>query len=548
MVNRMEEIKRKGFKMTFTDSTPDVSDPRQGYDFSKIRVGVKQLADATIDFGTYKKINPSCGDKERVLEAINRGDIGALREISNFFYKTSGIYNRLCRYMAYLYRYDWFITPYINEGVGVAAEPGELIDKKLKDKVTVNFFHILKYLDEFEVKKFLGEVALKVIRNGCYYGYLIPGARTVAVQELPPQYCRSRFFSNGRPAVEFNMKFFDTMYPDSEQRARVLNLFPAEFKKGYKAYKEGRLKPCFSGDTSGWYLLDTRSVIKFNLNGEDFPAFISVIPAIIDLDEAQDLDRKRMAQKLLRIIIQKMPIDKNGDLVFDIDEAQALHNNAVRMLGRAIGIDVLTTFADVDVADMSDKSNTTQTDDLVRVERQIYNEAGVSQMQFNSDSNTALNNSILNDEATLYNLIQQFESFLNFLIEPYNKSPKKCYYKAQILTTTIYNYKEMAKLYKEQTQMGYSKILPQIALGQSQSSILANAYFENDVLDLVSVFVPPLTSNTMNAEALALRNGNSHGSQVRAGSGSDTSSDGAGRPEKEDNEKSDKTLANRESL
>ena len=240
-----------------------------------------------------------------------------------------------------------------------------------------------------------------------------------------------------------------------------------------------------------------------------------------------------------------MPIDKNGDLVFDIDEAQALHNNAVRMISRAIGIDVLTTFAEVDVADMSDKSNTTQTDDLVRVERQVYNEAGVSQMQFNSDSNTALNNSILNDEASLYNLIQQFESFLNLLIEPYNKSPKKCYYKAQILTTTIYNYKEMAKLYKEQTQMGYSKMLPQIALGQSQSSILANAYFENDVLDLVSVFVPPLTSNTMNAEALALRNGNKHGSEVK----SDTSSnDGAGRPEKEDNEKSDKTLANRESM
>jgi len=34
-------------------------------------------------------------------------------DISNFFYKTSGIYSRLCRYMAYLYKYDWFITPYI---------------------------------------------------------------------------------------------------------------------------------------------------------------------------------------------------------------------------------------------------------------------------------------------------------------------------------------------------------------------------------------------------------------------------------------------------
>jgi len=123
-----------------------------------------------------------------------------------------------------------------------------------------------------------------------------------------------------------------------------------------------------------------------------------------------------MAQKLLRIIIQKMPIDKNGDLVFDVDEAQQLHNNAVRMLQKTIGVDVLTTFADVEVADMSDRSNTSQTDDLERVERSIYNEAGVSQMQFNSDTNTALNNSILNDEANMYNLLQQFESFLNILL------------------------------------------------------------------------------------------------------------------------------------
>ena len=546
----MEEIKRKGFNMALADSTPDVLDLREVHDFSKIKVGIKQLADATIDVGSYKKINQKCGDKERVLKAISQCNLADLREISLFFYKTSGIYNRLCRYMAYLYRYDWFITPYINNGVDVANRDGEeTLTSVQRDKIINSFFGLLKFLDEFELKKFFGDVALKVMKFGCYYGYLVPGNNsTVAVQELPPQYCRSRFSVNNRPVVEFNMSFFDTVYPDSEMRARVLNLFPPEFKKGYKAFKDGKLKPSFQGDTSGWYLLDTRCAIKFNLNGDDFPPFISVIPAIIDLDEAQDLDRRRMAQKLLRIIIQKMPIDKNGDLVFDIDEAQALHNNAVRMLGRAIGIDVLTTFADVDVADMSDKSNTTQTDDLVRVERQVYNEAGVSQMQFNSDSNTALNNSILNDEAALYNLIQQFESFMNLLIDPYNKTPKKCYYKAQILTTTIYNYKDMAKLYKEQTQMGYAKILPQIALGQSQSSILANAYWENDVLDLVSVFVPPLTSNTMNADALAMRNGNKHGTGNKSSGAESDGQEGAGRPEKEDNEKSDKTIANRESM
>ena len=145
-----------------------------------------------------------------------------------------------------------------------------------------------------------------------------------------------------------------------------------------------------------------------NINEEDFPPFMAVIPAIIDLDAAQDLDRKKMAQRLLKIIIQKMPMDKNGELIFDVDEAQQLHNNAVKMLQKAIGIDVLTTFADVDVADMSDNRSTATTDDLERVERSVYNEAGVSQMQFNTDGNIALEKSILNDEAAMYNLLTQF--------------------------------------------------------------------------------------------------------------------------------------------
>ena len=45
-------------------------------------------------------------------------------------------------------------------------------------------------------------------------------------------------------------------------------------------------------------------------------------------------------------------------------------------------------------------------------------------------------------------------------------------------------------------------MLPQIALGQSQSAILANAYFENDILDLANVFIPPMMSSTMNSDVL----------------------------------------------
>lgn len=500
-------------------------------DFSKIKVGLKTLEDAILELGpTVSKLNPRLCNKQMVLEAMDNNDVATMREISNYFFRISGIYSRLCRYMANLYRYDWMLSP-------ICWTTGEMKEKEikaLKDK----YFKAVSFIDKFGVKKVFGNIALKVLKNGCYYGYIVPQKGTVALQELPPKYCRSRYSVNGRPAVEFNMKFFDDMFKSEAFKKKMLNLFPEEFKKGYHLYKKGKLPGDFPGDTTGWYLLDINSAIKFNINDSDVPFFMSTIPAIIDLNDAQGLDKKMIQQKLLKIIVQKLPLDKNGEPVFDMDEAAVIHNNAVRMLAKAIGIDVLTTFADTDVEDMAANVNQTATDDLERVERTVFNESGTAQNLFNTSGQNALDKSILNDEASMYNLILQFEAFLNFIAAPLETSKLK--YEVQILTTTIYNYKEMAKLYKEQTQLGYSKMLPQIALGQSQISILANAYFENDILDLVNVFIPPLMSSTMNGEFLTNRGGG------RNLPGQDEKQ--AGRPEKEDGEKSLKTLQNKESM
>lgn len=546
MRNRIEEIKAKGFNMTGLNREASMSATYQGLpaiDFNKIQVGVKTLDDAVLKLGTYQKIKPSLADKETVLNAIDTYDLKQMREISDFFYKTSGIYARIIRYMAYMFRYDWLLTPYVN-------------DEKMKTEKLLDGFHKgLDILDNFKAKKTFGEIAKDVLIYGVYYGYKVPVKNgSVVLQQLPPNYCRSRYNYGDKPAVEFNMKYFDDEFRDATQRAKVLKLFPKEFAKGYKLYKQNKLPPEYMGDTSGWYLLDPKQTVKFTANGEEYPMFISVIPLILDLDEAQALDRKKTLQRLLKLVIQKMPFDKNGEMIFDIDEAQQLHNNAVAMLSRAIGIDVLTTFADVEVADMADKTATSaQNDDLQKVERQVYNEAGVSQMQFNTDGNIALEKSILNDEATIYNMVLQFEDFLNELIEKLNTSKKKVEYRVQILPTTIYNYKELSKLYKEQMQLGFSKMLPQIALGQSQSSILANAYFENDVLDLVSVFIPPLMSSTMNGEIL---NRGKTGNQP--GDGGNKPGDPAkqkvpgeekqaGRKELDNDKKSEKTIRNLES-
>ena len=454
-----------------------------------------------------------------------------MREVSRLFYRISGIYSRVIKYMAFMYRYDWMVTPYVND------------ESIKKEKLLKGFQKTLNILDCFGVKKTFGEIAKQIMINGCYYGYKVQSKSGLVLQELPADYCRTYLNCGNKPAVEFNMKFFDEYFRDTTQKMKILKMFPDEFSKGYMLYKQGKLPPEFMGDTGGWYLLDPTMTVKFNIAGDDHPPFISMIPLLIDLDEAQGLDRKKTLQRLLKIVIQKMPLDKNGELIFDVEEAQQLHNNAVQMLSRAIGVDVLTTFADVEVESMVDNQATAQTDDLARMERQVFNEGGISQMQFNTDGNIALEKSILNDEASIYNMLLQFEQFLNEIIEPCNIG-QKVLFRAQLLTTTIYNYKEMAKLYKEQMQVGFSKMLAQIALGQTQSSILANAYFENDILDLVNVFIPPLMSSTMNENILNRVRGADGKSEV----GQPSSGEGAGRKELPDDQKSTKTIQNRESM
>ena len=514
-------------------------DPRVVAEYNKIKVGVKQLEDAILDLGTLRIPKMPFCNKRDIMRAIVEKDYRKIRMISDFFYAASGIYQTVCNYFAFLYRYDWYIYP---ENVKDSAKPEKVIDEYTK---------ILSYLDGTYIKKLCGDIALKVVRYGCYYGYIIDTPKGARLQELPPDYCRTRYSVSGLPAIEFNMAFFDDKFPDVGYRMKVLKMFPDEFAKGYALYKQGKL---LSEELEGiwtqefrkgygWYLLDPGMTIKFNINGSDLPIFINALPAILDLDAAQELDRKKQMQKLLKILVQKLPMDKNGDLIFDVDEARDIHNTSVAMLRRAVGVDVITTFADVEAIDISDKNTTTSADDLEKVERTVYNSLGVSRNLFNTDGNLSLEKSILDDESTMRNLLLQFNIFFDRLVDK-KSSNKKYNFRFIMLETTQYNYKELAKLYKEFTSNGQSKFMPAIALGHAQSSVLNLAYFENEILDLPALMIPPLMSSTMNGQdILDIR-------EKRNQNNSQDSSEGGqvGRPEKPDDEKSEKTIQNLESM
>lgn len=486
--------------------------------------------------------------KDKVVRAIKNKNIEELREISTEFYNLSGIYARVCKYMARLFKYDWYVVPHTTKiGVQTGA-----------DKIKTQFPEVLRYCDNTYIAKMCGEIALKVIKRGCYYGYIIDMGDHMDVQELPPRYCRIRYLKNGMPVVDFDVTYFNRFF-DSQLRTNVLKVFPKEFQVAYNEYLKGKLRQEIPSDIPVWFMLDSECAFKITCSGDladELPPLVNSIPAIIDLEDAQELDKKKMMQKLMKILIQKLPLDNHFDLVFDLEEARDLHSNAVEMLKNAIGVEVLTTFADVSVEDMSDTNTTTKADDLAKVERSVYNSFGVARNLFNSDSNLALEKSILDDEASIRDMLLQLEVVFDKAIKRRFKGNKSFYFSFRMLETTIYNYKEMSKSYKDLTSSGYSKFLPLVALGHSQSEVLAMANFENNMINLTEILIPAMNSNTMNSSKILdknqqtdeVKNQNNQSDNNKIGEVVDSDKAKGGRPELEDDKKSEKTIANRESM
>lgn len=156
---RQQIIHEKGFNIV-NNVNREIYNSNTPVEYNKIRVGVKTLDDAVLNLGAIKKVNSIFGNKYEVLRALGEKDIEKLREISNYFYRTNGIYSSVCHYFAFLYRYDWYVVP-------------EVYDDSVKEeKILKDFSKILNYLDNSYLKKICGDIALEVIKNGCYYGYI----------------------------------------------------------------------------------------------------------------------------------------------------------------------------------------------------------------------------------------------------------------------------------------------------------------------------------------------------------------------------------------
>lgn len=463
---------------------------------------------------------------EEIDEILLKDNEEELRELSRLYWNISGLYRRLIEYMATMLTYDVLIIPKMNS----TKTPDK--DKLLNTLTNASYF-----IDNLDIEQELPRIFTTMLVDGVYYGFFkeCDNGRTI-FQDLSPDYCRTRYKSaNNLPVLEFDLTYFITIEGrEATTKVDELALYPKYVVKAYEKYFKKVTKIDRKGKTvinskkdleqGRWLIIpDSLGVVFYYKDTKPF--FATVIKSIEDLNEYKGIEKALDKQELKKILLQRIPMDSNGELLFTLEEAEEIHKAAVKMLRNNPDVDVFTSLAETEILDLQDSKQANR-DNLEKIERSFYNEAGVSKNLFASDGTTALDYSQVADFALAYDMSKIFATFLSYHS---NRKfiDKKFFLEVTILPITHYNREKIFELYLKGAQYGYSKIMTGVAAGIKQSNLLNLNTLENDYLDLASKMVPLQSSHTT--------------------SGKDIEAEEGGAPKKDGMEKSDKTRQNEES-
>lgn len=439
--------------------------------------------------------------EEEIEMIIASGDINSMRELSRSYYYSSGYYRRIVLYYAYLLTYSYIVIPHFR--------------KKVNNQSKNNYLLALDFCDSIHLKTFSQHVAMRTLVDGCYYGLLTEKNGQFTTMDLPFNYCRTRFKGySGLDIVEFDLRYFTTITDETMLEA-AFRVYPKEVRRAYNTYISGKNKKY----GSQWYTFDEGVGIYFQMD-EARPMFINTISSIESFQTYKTLELKKQEQETKKILVQELGLsNKDGEFLIEPDEAAELHAGAVKMLSKNVDVDVLTTYAKADVKSLSD-SRQTVTSNLSTFAGFIYDESGTSGNIFNAEGNLSLDQSLKNDLSLMMSLADKISIYFTYITNEFVAS-NNTRYSVSILPITFYNTKEYIQNTYKLATAGYSFLLPGLACGLDQRQVVDVKILENNILELVDLFIPLQLSSTQSGKEGE-----------------------AGAPAKSNDKKSDKTIKN----
>ena len=419
--------------------------------------------------------------KEQIKNVVEYGTAIEQAALSQFFFNTSGLYKRIILHYATFLTYSWILVPHLKNK-----------KDKIEDKKNANaYYEASDFCTSFQIERKCTLFAKEILVKGAFYGLIHDTGDNVVIQDLPFEYCRSRYKNQQDiDIVEFDMSFFDTIR-DEALRKEILSTYPKVVQKGYYEYKHK--------DKNRWIFLPAEMGIYF-CYFEEKPFFLDLIPLLDDLEDYKEIDKKRNLQALKRILVQKVGVD-GMKLVFEPEEAEEMHEGVLEMLANNPDVDVITTYNDINLLDLScDDDEKTEVDS---VQDLIYEAAGISKELFCATTDAGLEYSLNNDLSMMMILGQRFAHFFTAILNM-KYATKKITFKLLILPISYYNSDTYTSKAKDLAAFGYSFFTPILSTGIDQTSLSDLKILENDLLNFDEILKPLQSSYTQSNKAAAV--------------------------------------------
>lgn len=509
-------------------------DAKKKLNFSLLKEKIKHKSRALIDgpigrFGHRANRVNSYFSLEEINDLIRSGDPVKLRELSRYSYRTNGIYRNNINFLSTLYKYDGVITPVYD------------VNKKIaKDKVINTFYKACTFIDDLNLPVTFSKITRENLLAGVYYGILREDEGKYTIQDLPITYCRTRYKDfNDLEVLEFNLNYFD-LYTDEAERLEVVKTFPEIVRKAYSKWtKKEKLDPWVE-------ILPIFGGVSFSF-GDKTPLLIAAIPELHKMEDAIEREGRRDENELYKLLIQRMPIDNKGELVFELEEVADIHDSVSEMVSEYDNVDVLTTFGDTSLESLQDSTAASQSSDRIeKYKTTAYDSLGRSSILFNAEGSSSLAYSIQRDEALIFSLLQQYAVWIKYQINLLFARPNLTF-DFTFLPTTIFNQEKIQKQYFQGAQYGYSKMYAAVALGIKQTNQISLMSFENELLKMHEKMIPLQSTYTTSGTEIANETKTKTGEEktVTQTKSNDITDEG-GRPSLETTQRSEKTEANQD--
>jgi len=446
-------------------------------------VSRKQRQGAALDSSSLKYATPTAV-REALYKAIS--ERGTIIENSEKLYAVNPLYAMIINYYANMYTWQYKVTPHKVWTKSKAKARKQLAEEDFN--ITYNL--MLEIADGLNIENKFPDILIKLFTSGAVYisTYLDEDSLTINSLLLPAKYCRTIGQTQfGTYIIQFDCSYFTNLGYTETELNEFFKTWPKEFKKAYNKYHQN--------PNDRWYTLDPHFSTAVMQNDRGIPTLFYLYGGILNYEKYQDNELERNSNLLRYLVVHTIP-HYEDQLIFEVDEVKALHKSLKKIVDTGDKARLITTYGDIHVDPISEDTDQ-NAEVLNNAYKTVFNNAGINNALFTSDSVEALKMAIARDKQYVWKFVQELITFYNLSIN--NWLDFKGYEAdIDILPISPYTYDSDVERYKDNATLGVGKLDYIVASGIKQRYI--QDMFKLESFLNLSQITPMQTSYTQTAE------------------------------------------------